>query len=126
MEIVRHTYSHLPKPFGAFCHAVKANGFLFLSGFTASNSPAEKGDILEQTTVVMDRLESILKAEGGSLSDVIRVTVYVTELDKLMDIHEIRFRYFGDALPASTLVQVTSLVQPNNKIEIEAIAAIPN
>jgi 2-iminobutanoate/2-iminopropanoate deaminase len=126
MEIVRQTYSHLPKPFGAFCHAVKANGFLFLSGFTASNSPAEKGDILEQTTVVMDRLESILKAEGGSLSDVIRVTVYVTELDKLMDIHEIRFRYFGDALPASTLVQVTSLVQPNNKIEIEAIAAIPN
>jgi 2-iminobutanoate/2-iminopropanoate deaminase len=126
MEIVRQTYSHLPKPFGAFCHAVKANGFLFLSGFTASNSPAENGDILEQTTVVMDRLESILKAEGGSLSDVIRVTVYVTELDKLMDIHEIRFRYFGDALPASTLVQVTSLVQPNNKIEIEAIAAIPN
>ena len=126
MEIVRQTYSHLPKPFGAFCHAVKANGFLFLSGFTASNSPAENGDILEQTTVVMDRLESILKAEGASLSDVIRVTVYVTELDKLMDIHEIRFRYFGDALPASTLVQVTSLVQPNNKIEIEAIAAIPN
>ena len=126
MEIVRQTYSHLPKPFGAFCHAVKANGFLFLSGFTASNSPAENGDILEQTTVVMDRLESILKAEGGSLSDVIRVTVYVTELDKLMDIHEIRFRYFGDVLPASTLVQVTSLVQPNNKIEIEAIAAIPN
>ena len=126
MEIVRKTYSHLPKPFGAFCHAVKANGFLFLSGFTASNSPAENGDILEQTTVVMDRLESILKAEGGRLSDVIRVTVYVTELDKLMGIHEIRFRYFGDALPASTLVQVTSLVQPNNKIEIEAIAAIPN
>ncbi len=126
MEIVRQTYSHLPKPFGAFCHAVKANGFLFLSGFTASNSPAENGDILEQTTVVMDRLESILKAEGASLSDVIRVTVYVTELDKLMDIHEIRFRYFGDALPASTLVQVTSLVQPNNKIEIEAIAAVPN
>ena len=126
MEIVRQTYSHLPKPFGAFCHAVKANGFLFLSGFTASNSPAENGDILEQTTVVMDRLESILKAEGGGLSDVIRVTVYVTELDKLMNIHEIRFRYFGDALPASTLVQVTSLVQPNNKIEIEAIAAIPN
>ena len=126
MEIVRQTYSHLPKPFGAFCHAVKANGFLFLSGFTASNSPAENGDILEQTTVVMDRLESILKAEEGSLSDVIRVTVYVTELDKLMGIHEIRFRYFGDALPASTLVQVTSLVQPSNKIEIEAIAAIPN
>ena len=126
MEVVRQTYSHLPQPFGAFCHAVKANGFLFLSGFTASNSPAEKGDILDQTIVVLDRITSILQAEGASFKDIIRVTVYVTELDKLTDIHDIRFRYFGDALPASTLVQVTSLVQPDLKIEIEAIAALPS
>ena len=52
------------------------------------------------------------------------MTVYVTELDRLMEIHEVRLRYFGDALPASTLVQVSALVQPELRIEIEAIARI--
>ena len=119
-------YPHLKKPFGAFCHAVRANGFLFLSGFTASETPAEDGDIVEQTESTLDQMKSLLEAEGMTLKDVVRVTVYVTELDRLMDVHSVRFRYFGENLPASTLVQVTSLVRPKCKIEIEAIAAIPS
>ena len=119
-------YPHLKKPFGAFCHAVRANGFLFLSGFTASQTPAEDGDIVEQTESTLDQMQSLLEAEGMTLKDVVRVTVYVTELDRLMDVHCVRFRYFGENLPASTLVQVTSLVRPKCKIEIEAIAAIPS
>jgi 2-iminobutanoate/2-iminopropanoate deaminase len=51
-------------------------------------------------------------------------TVYVTTLEGLMDVHELRHRYFGDALPASTLVQVSALVQPDLLIEIEAIARL--
>ena len=119
-------YPHLKKPFGAFCHAVRANGFLFLSGFTASETPAEDGDIVEQTESTLDQMQSLLEAEGMTLKDVVRVTVYVTELDRLMDVHNVRWRYFGENLPASTLVQVTSLVRPKCKIEIEAIAAIPS
>ena len=71
-------------------------------------------------------MQSLLEAEGMTLKDVVRVTVYVTELDRLMDVHNVRWRYFGENLPASTLVQVTSLVRPKCKIEIEAIAAIPS
>ena len=126
METEHKVYPHLKKPFGAFCHAVRANGFLFLSGFTASETPAEHGDIVEQTESTLDQMKSLLEAEGMGLNDVVKVTVYVTELDRLMDVHDVRFRYFGDTLPASTLVQVTSLVRPSLKIEIEAVAALPN
>ena len=71
-------------------------------------------------------MKSLLQTEGMGLKDVVKVTVYVTELERLMDVHDVRFRYFGDTLPASTLVQVTSLVRPSLKIEIEAVAVLPN
>lgn len=125
MAIERRLYPHLARPSGAFCHAVKANGFLYLSGFTASNTPAEDADILTQTETVLETIKSVLEAEGAGFEHVVKVTVYVTELDKLTQIHDIRFRYFGDHLPASTLVQVSSLVRPGLKIEIEAVVALP-
>ena len=125
METEHKLYPHLKTPFGAFCHAVRANGFLFLSGFTASDTPAENGDIIAQTESTLDQIKSLLEAEGAGLKDVVKVTVYVTELDKLQEIHDVRFRYFGDTLPASTLVQVVSLVRPSLKIEIEAVAVLP-
>ena len=125
MEIETKVYPHLRAPFGAFCHAVRANGFLFISGFTASGTPQEHGDIVAQTESTMAQIKSILEAEGAGLGDVIKVTVYVTELDRLDEIHQVRFRYFGDHLPASTLVQVEALVQPHLKIEIETVAALP-
>ena len=126
MDLQRMLYPHLQKPSGAFCHAVRANGFLFMSGFTAGNTPAQNGDIVEQTEAVMDQIQGILEAEGAGLEHVVKVTVYVTELDRLSEIHDVRFRYFADNLPASTLVQVSALVRPELKIEIEAIVALPD
>ncbi len=124
MPLQRKIYPHMDAPFGAFCHAVRSDEWLFVSGLTARGEDAGSQDIVAQTDMVMGRLQGVLEAEGGSLADVIRVTVYVTELDRLMEVHEVRHRYFGDALPASTLVQVSALVRPELKIEIEAIARL--
>ena len=130
MEIGTKVYPHLTAPFGAFCHAVRANGFLFISGFTASGTPQEHGDIVAQTESTMEQIKSNSGGRGRrprrrNLGDVIKVTVYVPELDRLDEIHQVRFRYFGDHLPASTLVQVDALVRPHLKIEIETVAALP-
>ena len=124
MPLERKMYPHMDAPFGAFCHAVRTDDWLFVSGLTARSPDVASQDIVEQTDVVMARLQGVLEAEGGTLADVIRVTVYVTDLERLMEIHEVRHRYFGDALPASTLVQVTALVQPELTVEIEAIARL--
>jgi 2-iminobutanoate/2-iminopropanoate deaminase len=124
MALQRRNYEHMEVPFGAFCHAVRSDEWLFVSGLTARGADAATQDIVEQTDVVMSRLKGVLETEGGSLADVIRVTVYVTSLDRLMEIHDVRHRYFGDDLPASTLVQVSALVRPELKVEIEAIARL--
>ncbi len=124
MTLQRNVYPHMAPPFGAFCHAVRTGEWLFVSGLTAQESVASQGDILAQTESVLEGLKGVLEAEGGSLRDVVRVTVYVTEMDKLMEVHQIRHCVFGDALPASTLVKVSALVRPELKIEIEAIARL--
>ena len=72
LDLQRMLYPHLQKPFGAFCHAVRANGFLFMSGFTAGNTPAQNGDIVAQTEAVMDQIQGILEAEGAGLEHVKR------------------------------------------------------
>ncbi len=113
MEISRKNYPGLRAPFGAFCHAVRAKGFLYLSGFTASGTPAETGDIVAQTESILEQIKTILEAEGVGFEHILKVTVYVTELEGLKGVHDVRFRYFGDHLPASTLVQVVSLIRPN-------------
>ena len=60
-------------PFGAFCHAVRTDDWLFVSGLTARSDDIAAQDIVVQTDVVMERLKGVLEAEGGTLADVIRV-----------------------------------------------------
>ena len=125
MNVEHVNYPQLKQPFGAYCHAVRVDSLLFLSGFTALDTPAQHGDIVAQTEATLDQIKSILEAEGGGMKDIVKVTIYVTELDRLMDIHKVRSRYFGSTYPASTLVRVVGLVRPELKIEIEAVAAVP-
>ena len=66
-----------------------------------------------------------LAAGGGTMDDVARVTVYVTDMSGLGQIHEVRGQYFRRPYPASTLVEVKRLVKPEYLIEIDAVAVIP-
>lgn len=125
MKIDHKLYPELGSTIGAFCHASRAGDFLFISGMTARGTDAEYGDMEAQTDAVLKKIEIVLEAEGASFKDIARVTVYVTDLTDFEKIHEVRRRYFGDELPASTLVQVASLIGSQLKIEIEAIAVVP-
>jgi 2-iminobutanoate/2-iminopropanoate deaminase len=81
----------------------------------------------EQTRRVLDNIKAILEREGGSFDDVVRVRVYVTQLDQqsLRDIHEVRSGYFREGrYPASTLVRVDQLVRDGALIEIDADAVL--
>jgi enamine deaminase RidA (YjgF/YER057c/UK114 family) len=119
-------YPHLPPPAGLYSYGVKAGGWLHLAGATARGTSAENGDIVAQTEAVLEKIKGILEAEGGSLKDVVKTVVYVTELDRYRETADVRRRYFGEDLPTSTLIQVVALADPNFKIEIEATAYIGN
>jgi len=67
----------------------------------------------------------ILDAAGAKFSDVLRVTVYLTDVNDRKAINPVRKEYFGDAKPASTLIEVSALAVPGMKVEVEAVFGLP-
>ena len=121
--------SKLSKPVGVFSHAVKAEGkeFLFISGLTArdiNGNIVGKGDMRVQTKQILENMKIILEEAEASFDHIVKVTVYVTDLNYFKEIHEVRAQYFKGDLPASTLVQVSRLVNEDCMIEIDAIAVL--
>lgn len=120
----------LSRPSGHFSQAiaVEARGRLvFISGMTArrpDGSVVGVGDIETQTRQVCDNLTEAMRAAGGSLADIVRVDVYVRNIEHFEQIHKVRREYFGDQPPASTLLEITKMVSPDMLIEINAIAVI--
>ena len=126
MEIVRKNYPEIPVTGSPHYHSVRAGNMLFLAGATAKMTEAEFGDIGEQTDVILKRIKHILEEEGGTLDNVVKITNFVTEITQAAaDLTQnVRVKYFGENLPASTRVQVAGLSAPQLKIEIEAIAVL--
>ena len=82
------------------------------------------GDIRAQTEQVIKNLQTILRAEGADLGNLVKLSVFTTDMRHFEAISEVRRRYFSGDLPVSTIVQVVALSQPDLMIEIEGIAVI--
>ncbi len=118
------------KPFGIFSSAAwqPEGKVLHVSGQVAQDATGAvmgKDDIRAQTRQVLENIRTVLAGVGGTMDDVARVTVYVTDMSGLAQIHEVRGQYFRRPYPASTLVEVKRLVKPDYLIEIDAVAVIP-
>lgn len=126
------TSDRLAKPNGHFSQAttIEAAGKLvFISGMTArtaDGSIAGIGDVEVQTRQVCENLKAAAEASGGSLDDIVRVDVYVRNIEHFPIIHKVRAEYFKAPVPASTMVEVSKMVSPEYLIEISAIAVLPN
>ena len=126
MDIIRRDYPDLPPPAGAFHHSVRWGNLLFIAGSTARGTAAEQGDIAAQTEAILQRFQLILESNGASLENVVKITSFVTDLREAPASGEVRRKYFAGAFPASTQVQVVALGTPDLKIEIDAIAVLPD
>ncbi len=126
MQFDRRDYPQLPSPAGAFHHSVRWGNMLFIAGSTARGTPAESGDIAAQTEAILDKFQHILEENGASLGNVVKVTSFVTDLREAAAAGEVRFKRFAGNFPASTQVQVAALGTPDLKIEIDAIAVLPD
>nr|ABZ07006.1 putative endoribonuclease L-PSP [uncultured marine microorganism HF4000_ANIW93N21] len=126
MEIIRRDYPDMPQPAGAFHHSVRFGNMLFIAGSTARGTAAETGDIAAQTEVILQKFQTILEANCGSMSSIVKITSFVTDLREAPASGEVRRKYFEGNFPASTQVQIAALGTPDLKIEIEAIAVLPD
>ena len=125
-EIERRDYAEISSPGGAFHHSVRWGNLLFICGNTARGTPAENGTAAAQAEAILKKMQIILEGNGATLRNVVKITSFVTDLRESPEIGEVRRTYFEGALPASTQVQCAALGTPDLKIEIEAIAVLPD
>jgi reactive intermediate/imine deaminase len=116
----------LHEPISHYTDAVRFGDLLFVSGCTGTdkNNQLVSDDVVEQTRQVFRNMQAILAAAGASFADVLKVTVYLTDINDRPLINPIRQQVFGAARPASTLVEVSRLASPGAKVEIEAVVAL--
>ncbi len=112
-----------------YSHIVSVTGgrTIYLSGqvaFDAQGQLVGRGDLTAQTTQVFTNLDTALKAAGATFNDVVKVNYYMLDASQVQVVRDVRAKYFTKALPASTLVQVSRLANPEFLIEIEAVAVV--
>ena len=113
-----------PKAIGPYSQAIKANGFVFVSGQVAIDPVTNtllSGDIAFQTDRVLKNLRGILAAAGSSLDRVVRATVFLKNMNDFAAMNEVYGKYFTSAPPARSTVEVARLPK-DVLVEIDVIA----
>ncbi|OEG00288.1 hypothetical protein BHF71_05130 [Vulcanibacillus modesticaldus] len=112
-----------PKAIGPYSQAVKVNSFIFTSGQIPLTKDGEliDGNIKEQTEQVFKNLIAVLEAEQLTLNDVVKVTVYLKDMNEFQEMNEVYATYFKEHKPARSTVEVARLPK-DVKVEIEMIA----
>jgi 2-iminobutanoate/2-iminopropanoate deaminase len=117
-----------PAAIGPYSQAVVANGFLFTAGQIAldpTSMQVVEGDVVAQTEQVLRNLDAVLSSAGASWNDVVRTTVFLTDMRDFPRMNEVYARAVGDARPARSTVQVAGLPR-GVLVEIDLIAALPS
>ncbi len=119
----------LPEPISHYADAVRAGDLLFISGCVPVDSAGRLvggDDVVAQAERVFEQIGLVLAASGAAAGDVVKVTVFLTDVDERPLVNTVRRRFFGEARPASTLVEVSRLAVPGARIEVEAVALVPS
>jgi 2-iminobutanoate/2-iminopropanoate deaminase len=125
--IERITPPGVPAPRGPYSPAVRAGGFIYVSGQVPVDPATHTvicGDIATETRQVLNNIKGVLEGCGASMSDVVKCNVYLADGKDFAAMNEVYAQFFGDAKPARTTVAV-AFAMPGIKVEIDAIAYKP-
>jgi len=115
------------EPIAGYSRAVRVGQFIEVAGTTAVDSQGNffgEGDVTAQTQYVLEKIQLAIEQAGGTMSDVVRTRIYVTDREHMMDVAEVHGKFFGEIRPASTGVEVGALVDDRLLVEIEASAIV--
>jgi enamine deaminase RidA (YjgF/YER057c/UK114 family) len=110
-----------------YSRAVKVGNFVTVSGTAAADKDGKvmgRGDAYEQTLFCIRKIESALKELGCSLSDVVRTRIFTTDIRRWQDIGKAHGKFFGKIKPATSMIEVKGLIDPDMLVEIEADAIL--
>lgn len=110
-----------PQP-GTWSNCLVAGGIAYVAGMTASGG--DLTDEYTQSKAILAKIKHLVEAAGGTMADIVTVTIFVTDISQREKVWQARKEYFTGNFPCSTLVQVAALANPSLKVEINAVAHI--
>lgn len=126
MPITRVTSPGAPEPEeGLWSNCLVSNGIVYVSGMTARGGDMaglETADSYTQSKIIFGKIKSLVEAAGGSMADVVKLTIFVTDIRERDGVWKARREFFTGNFPTSTLVGTSALADPRLKVEIEAVA----
>lgn len=111
-----------------YSRAVRVSNLVFVAGTTAADGfggAVGGDDVAAQTREALRRVESALREAGASVGDVVRTRMFVTDIARWEEVGRAHGEYFAGIQPASTMVEVSALIDPTLKVEVEAVAVVP-
>ena len=123
--IQRYIVPGQPAPVSHYCHVVRADRHVWVSGAVGIQPDGSvPPSTVEQFRIALASVDQCLRHAGANASQVVKVTVFMTDISERPLINPLRIEYFGEHRPASTLVEVSKLVDPRLRVEIEAVAYV--
>ena len=132
MQTTRMNPESVAPPIGSYSHVVRVEtdgaAWIHVSGQIAlapDGTLVGQGDLTTQTERVFENLARILEASGATFADVVKIQTYLTTLDGLQGMRDVRARYIPGEPPASTAVRISELLYPGALIEVDVVAVVP-
>jgi enamine deaminase RidA (YjgF/YER057c/UK114 family) len=123
MSIIRAVSPEVSEPpAGTWSNCLVAGGIAYIAGMTSRGST--DSDEYAQAKAIFGKIRHLVEAAGGSMADIVKVTIFVTDITQREKVWQARREFFTGNFPASTLVQVAALADPSLKVEIDAVAHI--
>jgi len=126
-SIVRDTTPEVPEPAAVtWSNCLVADGVAYVAGMTArpAGQSGAAGDEYAQAKEIFGKIRHLVEAAGGNMADIVKVTIFVTDISQREKVWQARREFFTGNFPTSTLVQVAALAEPSLKVEINAVAHI--
>lgn len=125
MDIERILLDDQMAPVSHYCHSVRAGNLVWVSGIVGETADGHIPEsTVEQFDIALAAMDACLRAAGGAAHTVTKVQIFMTDISERAAINPARIAYFGEHRPASTLVEVSALVDPRMKVEIECMAVV--
>jgi 2-iminobutanoate/2-iminopropanoate deaminase len=114
-------------PAGTWSNCLVVDGIAYVAGMTSRSATfdgVDGKDAYEQTKIVFGKIKALVEATGGSMADIVKVVIYVTDINTREGVWKGRKEFFSGNFPVSTLIEISRLADPRMLVEIDAVAHI--